>query len=241
VETGRSTLRIGVLDAGGPSPELARRIGTSADWARRLLADESYEFTSYDLTAGELPADPADCDVFVITGCGAPLDSDLAWMAPLKRFTAACKHEAVLIGLGFGHQLMADVFGGRMAAGDERWRAGLHIFPVMRRESWMGEEVRSFAAPVLHRRQVAEAPPGCRVVAECGRTSNAVLLYGDQRALSFQCRPDIDLVYARELITARRGREIEASDADMALRLLGLPNDSARIGGWIKGFIEESR
>jgi GMP synthase-like glutamine amidotransferase len=228
------------LDAGGPSPEAASRIGTSADWARRLLADETYEFASYDLAAGELPSSPAERDVFLITGCGAPVDSTVAWMAPLKRFVAACKHEAVLIGLGFGHQLMADVFGGRMAAGDERWRIGLHIFPVMRRESWM-DEALSFAAPVLHRRQVAEAPPGCRVLAECGRTPNAVLLYGDQRALSFQCRPDIDLSYAREIITARRGRDIDASDADMALRLLGLPNDSARIGGWIKAFLDESR
>lgn len=240
MEEGRSTLSIGVLDAGGPSPALAERIGTSADWARRLLADEAYDFHSYDLAAGELPEGPAAHDVFLITGCGAPLDSDVAWMAPLKRFTAACKHEAVLIGLGFGHQLMAGVFGGRMASGDDRWRIGLHIFPVMRRESWM-DETASFAAPVLHRRQVAEAPPGCRVLAECGRTPNAVLLYGDQRALSFQCRPDLDLAYARELITARRGQDIEASDADLALRLLGLPNDSARIAGWIKSFLEESR
>jgi GMP synthase-like glutamine amidotransferase len=237
---GGSSLSIGVLDAGGPSAELAARIGACGDWARRLLADESYAFTSYDVLAGELPDSPAAHDVMLITGCGAAIRSDPPWMAPLKRFTAACKHEAVLIGLGFGHQLMAEVFGGRISSSDERWRIGLHVFPVLRRESWM-EEVRSFAAPVLHRSQVAQAPPGARVLAECGRTPNAVLLYGDQRAVSFQCRPDMDLVYARELIAARRGQDIDPSDADLALRLLALPNDSARLGGWIKAFLEESR
>jgi GMP synthase-like glutamine amidotransferase len=240
LDEGRATLSIGVLDAGGPSPALAERLGTSADWARRLLADESYGFSDYDLCAGELPDSPADHDVVLITGCGAAPGAEAAWLEPLKRFTAACRHEAVLIGLGFGHQLMAEVFGGRLAGHDQRWRVGLHIFPVLRRESWM-EDVPSFAAPVLHWRQVAEPPPGARVLAECGRTPNAVLLYGDQRAVSFQCRPDLDLAYAREQIAARRGREIEPSDADMALRLLALPNDSARIGGWIRAFLDESR
>ena len=44
-----------------------------------------------------------------------------------------------------------------------------------------------------------------------------------------------------ELIRSRRGVDIDPSDADMALRLLGLPNDSARIGSWSKAFLDESR
>jgi GMP synthase-like glutamine amidotransferase len=240
VAEGGSTLSIGVLDAGGPSRELAAATGTSADWVRRLLADDGYEFRDYDLIAGELPQAPAECDAYVITGCGAPLEAELAWMAPLKRFVAGCKHEAVLVGLGFGHQLMAEVFGGRIATSDDRWRIGLHVFSVLHQESWM-DKAASFAAPVLHRRQVAEPPPGCRVLAGCGRTPNGILLYGDQRAVSFQCRPDLDLRYARRLIQDRRGEDIDASDADLALRMLGLPNDSERLGGWIKAFLEESR
>lgn len=240
MEDNGSTLSIGVLDAGGPSPDLTRRIGSSADWVRRLLADAAYRFRSYDLVAGELPDAPADCDAYVITGCGAPVEAPLAWLSELKRFVAASKHEAVLIGLGFGHQLMADVFGGRITLADQRWRVGLHVFSVLRRESWM-DEAQSFAAPVLHRRQVAEPPPGCRVLAQCGRTPNAVLLYGDQRAVSFQCRPDLDLRYAREVIGERRGGDIDPDDAELALRMLNLPNDSARLGGWIKAFLDESR
>ena len=240
MDAGGAKLNIGVLDAGGPSPELTREIGAGADWVRRLLADETYEFRSYDLLAGELPDTPADCDAYVITGCGAPVETPVPWLAELKRFVAASKHEAVLVGLGFGHQLMAHVFGGRIALADERWRVGLHVFSVLRRESWMGEAA-TFAAPVLHRRQVAEPPPGCRVLAQCGRTPNAVLLYGDQRAVSFQCRPDLDLRYARELIGERRGGDIDPDDAELALRMLNLPNDSARLGGWIKAFLDESR
>ncbi len=45
-----------------------------------------HDYVTYDVQAGVLPADPAECDAYVVTGSAAGVYDDLPWIAPLKAF-----------------------------------------------------------------------------------------------------------------------------------------------------------
>jgi GMP synthase-like glutamine amidotransferase len=77
----------------------------------------SHPYRSYDVQAGEPPADPAECPAYVIIGFPAGVHDDLPWIPPLLDFRRKVRGKAKLVDIGFGHQAMAKAFGGEVAPG----------------------------------------------------------------------------------------------------------------------------
>ena len=75
----------------------------------------------------------------MITGSAAGVYDPLPWIAPLKDFLVSAKGRAKLVGVCFGHQVMAEAFGGKVIKSPKGWGLGLHAYEVVRREGWMDE------------------------------------------------------------------------------------------------------
>lgn len=225
-------MKIGILETGAPPPALVARFGTYPDMIRALLGDAHYDFTSYDVQAGELPA-VEDNDAYIVTGSPAGVYDDLPWIGALIDWLREAKGKAKLVGICFGHQIMAEAFGGRVLKSDNGWGIGLHRYEVHERAPWM-DNLASFAIPVSHQDQVVELPPRSRVLA--GSTFNpfGLIAYDDQPAISCQCHPEFAPDYAQALVEARRDR---LPDPDKAIESLEQPDDRARLGEWIRRFL----
>src|SRR6185436_917838 len=104
---------------------------------------------SYDVAAGALPPDVGRHDSYLITGSPAGVYDDLPWIARLKTFLRAAEGRARLVGICFGHQIMAEAFGGRVEKSERGWGAGLHTYPIVRHEPWM-DKVSLVAVPASH-------------------------------------------------------------------------------------------
>ena len=228
-------MKLGVLEAGAPPKALQPAFGTYARMFRTLLG-EAWDWRVYDLQQGQWPAAPEDQDGYIVTGSSAGVYEDAPWIARLLEFLRAARGRTRLVGVCFGHQAMAQAFGGQVIKSPKGWGVGLQRYDVVAREGWM-DQAGSFALPASHQDQVVELAPGTRVLAASAFTPYAMLDYPGQEAISIQPHPEFEPAYAAALIEARRGTRFPEAQAVAAVASLDQPNDRARVGQWIERFL----
>ena len=231
-------MRLGILRTGGP-PAGLEAFGSYPDMFRKLLGAEAYDYAEFAVNEGDLPARADACEAYLITGSAYGVYDEAPWIGDLKAFVNAAKGRAALVGICFGHQLMAEAFGGKVVKSSRGWGIGEQTYRVLRREPWMdgAPEIR---LPGSHQDQVVEVPPGAEVVAASDFAPIGALAWRDQPAISLQLHPEFEPAYAIALIESRRGSRFGDDAADCAIASYQAPDDRARVAGWIKNFLEHA-
>lgn len=225
-------MNVGILVTGHPPGDLAQRFGDYPGMFAALLGPD-FAVTAYDVTRGEWPASPDTHPCYIVTGSPAGVYEDHHWIEPLKAFLRDAKGKAKLVGVCFGHQIMAEAFGGRVEKSERGWGVGLQRYDVRARAPFM-DEAEAIAIPVSHQDQIVVQPPASTILAASDFTPFGVLAYEDQPALSMQFHPEFEPAFARALIENRRDC---LPDPDSALASLDAPDDRARVAGWIRRFL----
>jgi GMP synthase-like glutamine amidotransferase len=226
--------RIAILETGHP-PEALKNDFDDYPARFRALLGEGVATTRFDVQAGKLPEDPSAFAGVIVTGSAAGVYDDLPWIPPLVDWLRAARGRTRLVGICFGHQIMAHAFGGRVEKSDKGWGIGLHRYQITAVEDWMHPRAASVAIPVSHQDQVVAPPPDARLIATSDFTPYAGLAWDD--AISFQCHPEFQPDYAAALIETRRGYRIPEALAVEALDTLRQPNDRAVLTAWIRAFL----
>jgi GMP synthase-like glutamine amidotransferase len=223
---------VGILQCGAPPPELEAAHGSYGAMVARLLGPGAHT-RMLDVTRGVLPDRPDACAAWLLTGSPAGVYDPLSWIPPLLAFLRAARGRTRLVGICFGHQAMAQAFGGQVIKSPKGWGIGLHRYAVVHRAPWMdGDD--DVLAPASHQDQVVVPPADSRVTLASDFTPYAGLDYGD--AISFQFHPEFDHSFARALISARRTQFGEL--AEPALKSLRGTDDRARVARWIDRFVQ---
>jgi GMP synthase-like glutamine amidotransferase len=223
-------MTLAILRTGEPPGDLLARYGHYDGMFARLLGVETI---GYDVTKGEYPAWPTNHAAYLVTGSPAGVYDPLPWIAPLVDFLRRAKGAAKLVGVCFGHQVMAEAFGGRVEKSVRGWGAGLQDYEVVVRAPWM-DPVERITVPVSHQDQIVVQPPGSHILASSAFSPYGLLAYDDQPAISMQFHPEFEPEYGRALIEARRDR---LPDPDAAIASYDRPNDRLMVGEWIRRFL----
>ena len=223
-------MTIAILETGAPPGDLAARFGTYPDMFSVMLG--TGQLPSYDVASGPLPDHDAH-DGYVITGSPAGVYDALPWIGPLEDWLRAAPARTRLVGICFGHQVMAQAFGGAVEKSNKGWGVGLMEYAVVGREPWM-DMALSVAIPASHQDQVVAPPPATAVTITSDFAPYAGLAWRNRAAISFQCHPEFGPAYAKALVEERRAR---LPDPDGAIASLNGHNDNARVAGWIGTFL----
>ena len=232
-------MKLGILKTGRPPSACIPRFGTYPDMFIRLLGPDAYDYRVFAVDEGELPPSPTACDAYLITGASAGVYDPLPWIGEAEAFLRAAKGQAALVGVCFGHQLMAQAFGGKVIKSPKGWGLGEQDYEVRVREPWM-DGAASIRLPGSHQDQVVEAPPGAEIWAGNPFAPMGALAWPGQRAISLQLHPEFEPAYASALIENRRGSLYAEDQADRAIKSYKGPDDRARVGGWIRNFLGQA-
>jgi GMP synthase-like glutamine amidotransferase len=225
-------MTIGILLCGDIPATLQAEFGPYSGMIRRLLGSRSA--TVFDVQNGQLPRSISTCEAYVITGSSAGVYDGLPWINDLMAFLRNARGGSKLIGICFGHQAMAQAFGGSVIKSPKGWGIGLHRYELHARPRWMDDDAAVVAVPASHQDQVVTLPSDSRVIATSEFTPYAGLDYGG--AISFQFHPEFSPAFATALIEANRDRY--GALATSAIQSHFEPDDCARIGRWIGRFLD---
>jgi GMP synthase-like glutamine amidotransferase len=237
-------MKITILETGRP-PEVLRAAYPSYPTMFETLlagADPTLRFESIAVVDGAALPDPATLEAVLITGSPAGVYDPEPWIAPLEDFIRdAATAGTPQVGICFGHQIMAQAFGGKVEKSTKGWGVGRHRYRITARPAWMAPEAETFAVAASHQDQVVALAPTARVLAESDHCAFAALDYSHAPAMSLQGHPEMTAAFAADLVQARRGSRIPEPIAAAALASLTEPTDHALAALWITRFLRAHR
>lgn len=225
-------MRIGILQTGYVVEALKATDGDYPDMFERLLAGHGFTFRIYRVVDMDFPQDIHDCDGWLITGSRHGVYEDHPFIPPLEDFIRKVVAARVpLVGICFGHQIIAQAMGGRV----EKWRGGWAV--GAQDYDFGGDKVTLNA---WHQDQVTELPPGSTVVGQNAFCDNAALLYGDT-AFTVQAHPEFEDRFIKGMLETRAPGIVPGDLLERAEARLDAPKSSSRIGERIAQFFLQPR
>lgn len=216
--------KVGVLTAGHISDGLSEIHGSYLEMYSTLLQDERLEFVSYDVENNEFPECISECDAYLLSGSVNSANDQLDWINRLITFIQnAYNFNIPLVGICFGHQLIARSLGGKVETHKGGYAAGVRDYVF-----------NGTVTPLIasHGDQVVIPPPDAQVIGNAPYCPFAALRYGD-RVFSVQPHPEFTAEFMDDLLQ-RLNFGPESKQRKLALK-------SHRVGQYIKDFLLLSR
>ncbi|WP_027577546.1 type 1 glutamine amidotransferase [Bradyrhizobium sp. WSM1743] len=229
--------RITIIETGLVPQEHRERHGSFPDMFERMIRAEDPTATVdvISIPNGDALPDPGKLEAVLITGAAAGVYDGLDWIAPMEDFVRkAYANKTPMVGVCFGHQLIAQALGGIVRKSEKGWGIGRHVYQVLPENGVVEGETIAIAAS--HQDQVIEAPNDALTILSSDFTPHAGLLYANGTTLTVQPHPEFDVAFAQVCCDLRDGKAPEDVVAT-ARASLAQPMDSAKLGGAITRFL----
>ncbi len=188
-------------------------------------------YRHYQVQAGELPQHIDECDAYLITGSKAGVYDPLPWIAALESWIVDFhRQRARIIGICFGHQIIAQSLGGTAEKSEKGW--GLGVLSCGQTLTGNASTLRLIHS---HQDQVITLPPNTLRLAGSDFCPNAALAIGNN-VLTFQGHPEFTPRYLQRLLAQRKGR-IDNKVISRALASLSKATDHEQVGRYLLDFI----
>lgn len=200
-----------------------------------------------DVHGGALPQSVHDFDGYIVSGSYAGVHDDLPWMEELVLFLReAHRRHLPLVGICFGHQVLAHALGGSVARAPLGWNLGVHETILHHRYPWMDSGLRtdSLHLVYVHQDQVLEAPPEAFTFARTEHCPCAGFILGDT-VLTIQGHPEYTADRTRTLIETTAGRfsdqTIAKALSSISAEETAIESNRTRVARWITRFLLDAR
>jgi GMP synthase-like glutamine amidotransferase len=234
-------MKIGILETGLLNEKFVGHFDPYPLMFTRLLdrAERGLEYRTYSVINGEIPGSTNECDGWLITGSRFGAYEKLDWMELLEDFIRKLYDDSVpLVGICFGHQIIAQALGGEVVKSDRGWGIGLHRYQIDEARDWMGNAPAQVGIYAFHQDQVVTLPPQASVFSSSEFCPYAGLSYGES-IITIQAHPEFEEDYQLALIDTFGGDRVPQAVADEAredIRVNGQKADTQVLADWLANF-----
>ncbi|WP_417545918.1 glutamine amidotransferase [Marinobacter sp.] len=153
--------KVVILKTGSTYPDLKEQFGDFEEWFVRGLSPR-FDITVLNTVAGELPGDPTNWDGVVVTGSPAMVSDREPWSEDAAAWLARVVDKAVpLLGVCYGHQLLAHALGGEVGYHPGGRESGTHRVELLNSatdDPLFRGMPDSFSAQLTHKQTVLRLP-----------------------------------------------------------------------------------
>jgi GMP synthase-like glutamine amidotransferase len=162
------SLRVCILETDILRPGLIDQYQGYGQMFKRLFSKQpiAAEFVVYNVVQGEYPSDAEVFDAYLVTGSKADSFGTDPWIQTLKTYLLQRYERGdKLLGICFGHQLLALLLGGKTERASKGWGMGIHDYKLDAKAPWMSPEVPELTLLISHQDQVTSLPDNATVIA----------------------------------------------------------------------------
>lgn len=209
-----------IIKTGDSIPSLVAGRGDFEDWIIAGIGN-SHPFPTPVVAVhrGEQPPDFARIGGIVITGSHAMVTDKAEWSEKTAAWlVSAIEHEIPILGICFGHQLLAHALGGKVGptpGGPEFGTVPVTLTPNAQMDPLFRDLPQPVEVQTSHYQAVTELPPKSTLLAFSEKDSHSAFRYG-QRAWGVQFHPEYDAEIANAYIR-EFNKDIEQSPKDAEL------------------------
>lgn len=197
----------------------------------------------YKIAKGEWPLSFDECHLWVITGSAKGAYEEVPWIHRLEEWVRELHlRKKKLIGICFGHQIIARALGGKVERSEKGWGVGIQKFQILKPQSWMQPAQTEVSLLFSHQDQVVELPnessllaqDEIHLLAQNDFCPNQMFQIG-RHILTMQGHPEFSVEFAKNRLVSRR-EKIDPAVYDRAMSSFALQHDSSIISHWLREF-----
>lgn len=177
--SGRAIL---IVKTGDAEPEVRRVHGDFEAWITRGLGAPEREVVVADVTRGDALPAPTSVGGIVVTGSPAMVSEPDPWTAPTARWLrGAVEAEQPVLGICYGHQLLAEALGGRVGRnprGREIGTVAVSFDAKQTDDALLAHLPDQVFVHATHVESVLELPPGAVSLGESLCEANHAVAFG---------------------------------------------------------------
>jgi len=225
-------MKIGILEAGDIMKEASEPYADYGPMFHAFLTAVDPEITTvgYPIYNGVFPSSAQEADGWIVSGSKHGVYEPHPWIPEAEEFVRSCVAQSVpMVGICFGHQLIAQALGGVVVKSDKGWGTGATRYEITEKLGWMPDLAQT-SIRALHQDQVIELPPDASVFATSDFCTYAGLVYGDPeqpKAISLQPHPEFSADFVQAVLDTRAGETIPQATADRGVASLSQAVDNA--------------
>jgi len=233
-------MKLGLLNSYTPDNEATRSINCYESF-QKYFADYSNEIKieNYQLSQGDFPATPNECDAYLLSGSAKSVYEEIDWLERLKTLVKEiAKTDIKMVGICFGHQILAHSLGGETRKSENGWALGPQKFIVQTdAPSWMNPEIKEPSFYFSNQDQVLELPTGATLIAGNEQCPNGMYSIGNQ-IFGMQFHPE----FTQEMMLERIDKFLYSTDYEWLSKVRedtkSVYPDSEDALQWILNFLE---
>ncbi|MFY0642331.1 MAG: glutamine amidotransferase [Bermanella sp.] len=177
-------------------------------------AGVTFEYEVFYVIDDQWPDYIDSCDGWLLTGSACAVYDNTPWMQKLKKWIIhAYEQDIPMVGICFGHQIIAQAFAGKVEKYSGGWGVGPHKYQL---NDILLEGKSEIQLNAVHQDQVIKKPLNAVCLGRSDFCENAILAYGNT-ILTVQAHPEFTREYITDLLEFHQGSAISPEPAQKAL------------------------
>lgn len=206
---------ITIIKTGKTFPDLIDKYGDFEDWISRGLGCSRGEIKIVDAQTDQLPA-PNQVGGAIISGSHAYVTDNLDWCRRLENWTREIvEHQIPLLGICFGHQVIAKALGGVVNFHPISLEIGtkeIELLPGCENDPLFSGLPGTFKVHVFHSQSVLQLPAGATLLARNGFEPHQAFRVG-KNAWGVQFHPEANAAATKSYIE-NLSADVKSADLD---------------------------